>query len=258
MKLGLQSYTLRSLFNDHKAFEMAMKALYHGGYQSIEMLLFGGVDFFTLSQIARDNGLQITGCHLDGNRILHDRPALLSDMAKMGVTDLGMSSPPAEYERTQKDYLRFAADFNKASAELAGEGYTVYYHNHSFEFERLENTIGYEILIQQPGALQFEPDTCWLQLGGKNPADILRRLKGRVKLVHLKDYMLEEGKPHETFIGNGNLDFAGILEAAVYAGAQVGLVEQDDHFISNPVEDLLRSAATLLSLPGNPFQGAKA
>ncbi|MCR5041440.1 MAG: hypothetical protein K6C36_04985, partial [Clostridia bacterium] len=47
----------------------------------------------------------------------------------------------------------------------------------------------------------------WIDVGGKDPCDYLRKLRGRVKVVHFKDYDYDEnGNRHFTSLGKGRVD----------------------------------------------------
>jgi sugar phosphate isomerase/epimerase len=65
-----------------------------------------------------------------------------------------------------------------------------------------------------------------LQAAGANPATWLRKLKGRVPLMHLKDMTIVDGRAVQTEVGNGNLDWAEIPPCE--AGTEWLIVEQDE------------------------------
>lgn len=104
------------------------------------------------------------------------------------------------------------------------------YHNHNFELERWDGKTGREILFESApnDTLQAELDTYWLQAAGASPATWLRKLKGRVPLVHLKDMTVVDGRAVQTEVGSGNLDWPEILSASREAGAEWLIVEQDE------------------------------
>lgn len=63
------------------------------------------------------------------------------------------------------------------------------YHNHDFEFERVDGVTGMEVLLQEsdPEVFGFELDMYWVQAGGANPVDWVHKVKGRMQVMHLKD-----------------------------------------------------------------------
>jgi sugar phosphate isomerase/epimerase len=86
-----------------------------------------------------------------------------------------------------------------------------------------------EILIDKFNpAIDFELDTYWAQAGGADPAMWIRKLAGRVPIVHFKDMALnEKWQPVFAPVGEGNLNWPGILSACRDAGVDWCVVEQD-------------------------------
>jgi len=113
---------------------------------------------------------------------------------------------------------------------LAGEGLQLGYHNHAQEFQGFRGTSMLSWLFDTtPADLLFaEPDVAWIQVGGGNPEAWIRRLAGRVPVIHLKDYTWESGKPQFCELGFGNLDFDGIFQALIDTEVPIWVVEQDD------------------------------
>src|SRR5439155_26411237 len=101
----------------------------------------------------------------------------------------------------------------------------------------------------------FEVDCFWVSVAGNDPVEFIRKWTGRVPLVHLKDkaaateQRFNEGVPRTAFkeVGNGTLDWPGILRAASAAGAQHYFVEQDQT-PGDPIESLRQSYSNLSRL----------
>ena len=85
-------------------------------------------------------------------------------------------------------------------------------------------------------------DTFWVQAGGADVADFMRRLKGRIPNVHLKDMQIFLPREQRYApVGYGNMNFDAILSAAEDAGTQYLLVEQDDCYGEDPFVCLKKS-----------------
>lgn len=116
-------------------------------------------------------------------------------------------------------------------------GIQLAYHNHAFEFEPLEGDLsGYDVLMAEfVPEMKFELDVFWAVVGGKDPISLMKKLKGRISQLHLKD--LKEGitlpyfgkLPKDAFkeLGNGVIPMEPIIEAAAEAGVTHCHVEQD-------------------------------
>ena len=122
------------------------------------------------------------------------------------------------------------AGLDKAGAVLRENGLALTYHNHSMEFRKLEGQTIWDRIFQNtdPKNLGAEPDTYWVQHGGANPVTVCKKLAGRLPLIHLKDYKVDENnQPLLCEIGAGNLEFPEIIAAAEKSGCQWFIVEQD-------------------------------
>ena len=81
-----------------------------------------------------------------------------------------------------------------------------------------------------PETVSFCLDTHWVQRGGGNPTTWIKKLAGRIDILHLKDMAVinDNGvQPLITEIGNGNIDFDSVIEAAPKSGVRYYCVEQD-------------------------------
>jgi len=94
------------------------------------------------------------------------------------------------------------------------------------------------ILMEEtdPSGVCFELDTHWLAGAGCDPAQWIRKAKGRMEVVHFKDYAMNwkdadtgMGYIPRRFaeIGQGNINWPAVVEACREAGVTWYSVEQD-------------------------------
>jgi sugar phosphate isomerase/epimerase len=163
-------------------------------------------------------------------------------------------------DRPNLDGYKLAAEkMNRAAAEAKTVGIQLAYHNHTFEFDPMEDTrAGFDVLMEEFSAdMLFEVDAFWVQLGKRDPAKLIRSLKCRVTQVHLKDLSAGVKLPEkiegwwslrvEDFasLGEGIIPVNPIIEAAKEAGVQYCHVEQD--LSVDPMESIRRSLSYLRS-----------
>jgi sugar phosphate isomerase/epimerase len=112
---------------------------------------------------------------------------------------------------------------------LYGAGLTFSYHNHSFEFERFGGRTGLAIIYEEsdPRYLQAELDTYWVQHGGADPILWINKLAQRMPVIHLKDMAIIDNQQAMAEVGEGNLNWPGILAACQEIGVEWYAVEQD-------------------------------
>ena len=117
-------------------------------------------------------------------------------------------------------------------------GIQLCYHHHSFEFEAIDGVVPFELLMEKldPELVQFELDVFWASIGGYDPLNLMDRLQGRIRLLHLKDKQKgaadefdESAIPHEAFqaLGKGEVPIKEILQKAVDLKIDHCFVEQD-------------------------------
>jgi len=149
---------------------------------------------------------------------------------------------------TEKDVKAFIRQLDDAGRRLRDAGIGFLYHNHNMEFRRIGGALILDMIFNSidPRVLGAELDTYWVQAGGNDPARWCAKLKGRLPILHMKDFGVQdkyEGVPLSVFkeIGRGNLDWPGIIAAAEKAGCTQFIVEQDSNWIE-----------------GDPFKSLKA
>lgn len=146
-------------------------------------------------------------------------------------------------------------------------GIQLLYHNHDFEFVPVCGMYGLDFLYAavDEKILKTEIDVCWVKYAGVDPAEYLRKYTGRAPIVHMKDYVGQKtgGTPYGLLgqakqadavpfaykpLGYGCQDMQAVTQAAVDAGAKWLVVEQDECYDQDPMEDARKSMETLRGL----------
>ena len=170
----------------------------------------------------------VCATHVSYERLRDETAAVVEEHRLWNCTHVAIGGLPAGY-RSAEGYHRFAHDASQVAHRLTEGGLTFGYHNHSFELEKFDGRTGLEILYAEsdPQVFTSEIDTYWLQHGGADPAQWLRRLRGRAPLVHLKDMAVTDNTPIMAEVGEGNMNWESILAACQDAGVLWYIVEQD-------------------------------
>ena len=130
---------------------------------------------------------------------------------------------------SEADWVAFAREANDLGRRLKSLGLSYGYHNHSHEFEKFGERTAMEILYQEsdPDCVFAELDTYWVQHGGASPVVWIKKLADRLPTLHLKDMAMHGHEQLYAEVGEGNLDWEGIIAAAQDAGVKWYIVEQD-------------------------------
>lgn len=241
--LGLQLYTLRSVMDDPASTLATVAAL---GYREVELAGLYGLSPAELRRLLDDSGLRAPSSHVGLERFLPDARAELFDEAlTLGHDWIVCPWTPLD-ERTPDGYRRLADLFDEAGEAAQALGLSVGYHNHDFEFESLEaGPSGLEILLERasPESLSFQLDLFWAVEAGEDPVDWFTAFPGRWCSVHAKDRTADG---EMVAVGDGVLDFATLIDAAVAAGIDHVFVEHDQP--ADPLDSVTRSIRHLESL----------
>ena len=195
----------------------------------------------------------------DFDKVVADTKALNCKYIRIGMISfdcLGSKEKIVEYTK----------ELNEMGRRLKEEGLSLYYHNHHMEFSKYDDKYLMDIMVEEsdPEYLGFELDVHWLQRGGVNPLEWIKKLEGRTKIIHIKDYRINqtldlsggvEGIMRSMAdvvefaeIGEGNLDIKAIIDLAGETGVEHIFIEQDNTYGRDPFESLEISARNLRSL----------
>ena len=229
MITGAQLYTVRDFTQNEQDFADTIRKVAAMGYTTVQLSAIGkGLRPEWIRDICGEAGLKIVLTHSDVKRILHDTEALIAEHDLMGCDYIGLGCMPEKY-RTADTIAQFAEDFREPIQKIAAAGKLFMYHNHNFEFEKLNGKLMIDYLLDafSPGELGVTLDTYWVQAAGGDVCWWIRRLQDRIPCVHLKDMAMISGTPQMAPVMEGNLNFADILKTLEHTCCKYLLVEQD-------------------------------
>ena len=256
--IGLQIYTLRNQLK--KDLKGTLKTVADAGYKQVEPYGFpGGRE---MVDVAKDLGLDVHSTHFDWEAAVNPSDAGFSDFKKIidQAKDARLSHLVVPYlhnkdRKNLDDYKRVAENLNKAAVIAKKSGIQLSYHNHSFEFQLMQESTGYDIFVQEFGEeMMFEVDVFWIKAANLDPVSLIKGLSGRISQLHLKDIKkglelpMYGGLPKDAFkeLGNGIIPMEPIIEAAKAAGVVHCHVEQDQS--PDPIASIKESMAYLEEL----------
>lgn len=149
---------------------------------------------------------------------------------------------------TRATVLRDAEALSRAGAALAKEGIRFCYHPHDHEFRNsFDGVRAIDILLERtdPQTVFFEMDIAWIHVGGENPSEVLKRTKGRVPAIHVKDVWGTHERGLWTCVGTGVVPIEASLKTAREVGVEEFVVEQDSLRTLDAMETALVSYLAL-------------
>jgi len=251
LKLAVQLYTLRNFMNSPESIEQALRKVKAIGYNAVQQSGPIAVSNEEFKRLADEIGLTICATHGKFDDLQNRMDDVVAKHKLWECRYVGLGSLPPEYRTGKEGYERFAELASGMGRKLREAGLTFIYHNHDWEFARFGDATGMEILYERfdPETVQFELDVHWIQAGGGDPIEWIRKVKGRMGVVHLKDMTLTpERERRFAAVGAGNMNMRGIVEACLETGVEWGAVEQDESYGRDPFEELEISFHNLVKM----------
>jgi sugar phosphate isomerase/epimerase len=244
-KFGLQLYTVKE--DAARDFYGTVARVAQIGYEGVEFADYFGSPAAELHRVLQDNHLEVAG-----------------SVAQMEVLEQGLEAAieyariiqcPAlicpwlrEELRTASGYARIADRFNHFARLCHNNGMGFLYHIHGYEFQDLggKNGMGILAACTDPALVAFEVDVYWVEHGGIDAVEFMKQYGARSPYIHFKD-MKDKVHMHDTEVGAGAIDMAGVMREGKRHGATWYIVEQEQ-FDMPPMESVTISLRNLKSL----------
>ena len=264
--IALQLYSVR---DDMAAdFEGTLKKVKALGYDGVEFAGLFGKSAAEVKKMCAEIGLTPISAHVPFVDMMND-PELLKVYKEIGCEFVVIPYLTEEYRPGQPKFQEVFDGAKFLAGTCAELGLKLCYHNHDFEFVKVGNDYAIDILYAEVPELMPQFDTCWVNVGGENPAEYVRKYKGREEILHLKDFVggksdnmyaligIDEDEEKDVDankfelrpVGYGVQDFPEILKAAEEVGIRWVVVEQDNPSMGKtPMECAETSIGYLKSL----------
>lgn len=269
LPIGIQLYVVNSDLG--KDAEATIKQLAAIGYKEVETAGFGSAKTAAaLKKILDDNGIKCPSAHLQFdmnnlNKAFDDAHTLGCTYATSSVPkqlisaprpDMGNMTPEQRRAAmgtamrsmlapiTPEEFKQLAEAMNKVGTAAKASGLRFAAHNHTMEFTLDDGKPGYDYLLShtEKGTVFFEIDCGWITVAGYKPAEFVNRYPGRIKMLHIKDFLpFEKGattgganSPKGAEIGQGVVNYKEIF--ASLKGKQIEhiFVEQEGPYARMP------------------------
>lgn len=236
--MGIQLYTLRDHIQTAEDFDSTLERLEKMGVTDVQISGIGDIPAEVQSEILKKHNMKVCITHKPFERMLTDLDAMVEEHKTIGCDAMGIGSAPGYGRDNRGDIRKFIQQANEVGAKLKEKGMTFNYHNHAFEFRKLDDVACgmMDILLEEtdPEVFNFIPDVAWIDYGDADPVEVLKRMKGRVKVLHFKDYIINENKErHFVSLGKGQVDLKACYDAACELEIPYIMYEQDCDWVDN-------------------------
>lgn len=246
---GFQVWTIRKeLISDFPGTLKKMAAL---GYSEVEMcspLGYSMAGFKPLNEMSgtemkkviEDSGLICNSSHFTGPELRESLDNRIQWATEIGMKQMAQSMPKINLKTaTMDDWRKAAQELNVIGEKTKAAGIQMVYHNHNFEFQRIDGELIYPVLMEE-----LDPDLVKMQFQvavideGFKAQDYFRKYPGRFISAHLADYSTELEK--QVPLGQGIVDWSDLFEAAQTGGVKNYFVEMDPATFPESADFLLK------------------
>lgn len=252
--LGIASYTFRDQWKN--GVPETLDIIQKMGFKTYEGGAPKGVDPVEFKKMLADRGISIPSTGT-GFEELESDPQRVADRAKALGASYVMCAwiPHARGQFSKADADRAIKVFNAGGKVLKENGITFKYHVHGYEFQPYGSGTLFDYLVENtdPNYVSLQMDVMWTHFGGGDPVGLLKKYGKRWVSLHLKDF--RKGAPkdmtgltgpeNDVPLGEGELDFPGILREANKIGIKHMFVEDESE---KELETLPKSIAYLKKL----------
>lgn len=267
-KIGVQAMMLKGKFEELGAYE-TLKRIHEIGYHAVEVsqIPMTEENVQEIKRASDEFKIEIASLSApltpqvpDGESLDTHFDKIVADCQTLDSKIVRIGMLPFDAMASLDSVIEFCHAADEVAQRLLEKGIKLYYHNHHVEFVKYDGELLMDIIRREAPNLGFEIDVHWVQRGGLSPVDVLNKYKGKVDLVHLKDYRvapippeafsaLETGDVAQFYhyftsniqfaeLGEGTLDFRSIIEQGIESNVKYFLVEQDDLYGKDPFDCL--------------------
>lgn len=209
-RIGIQLYAVRREMQRDD--EGTLRRLSEIGYREVEFAGYYGRSPEQTRAMLERHRLTAPSTHIAYDAIVTGWDRALDDARARGHRIVTIPWLPADARKSVSTWREVASRLNRAGEAARARGLGFAYHNHDFEFTRVDGVVPFDLLIAEtdPALVDFQMDVFWLVKGGGDPLAYLRAHPARFSMLHIKD---SSGPPEhrQVDVGAGTIDFAGIL-----------------------------------------------
>ena len=232
MPVGVQTYIVRDTIGQD--FNGTLQKLAGLGYQSIEMCSPPGygkswepltkLTATEMREAIRGAGLSCESCHYPFVELRDHLDERIAFAKELGLTQMIASGFWLKKDAALADWLKAAEDLNKMGARAKKAGIQLGFHNHHFEFEKINGELIYDKLMEtfDPELVKMQFQVAVINIGYK-AVTYFRKYPGRFISLHLADYSATAKK--SVPVGQGIVDWKELFSEAKTAGVKNFYVE---------------------------------
>ena len=226
-QIAVQLYSFRDHIQNIGDIVETFRKLKKTGYDCIELSPSLTLSAEDTIRILSDEGIRACGSGINSIKAVADPGAAIDHLKKLDCKR-AVYAYPHIIPKNEDELSRFIEELKSFVEIMRKNGIRLNYHNHAIEFIHFRNKSFLDIIYDEIPGLDAELDLFWIQTGGGSPLSWIKKMKGRMEAIHIKDYGTVDGNQRMMMpIGMGNLEWDVLIPAAEEAGVKYFVVEHD-------------------------------
>ena len=242
MEIGIQISSVRSFLQDNAGVcESFIKAA-QMGYKYIQVQWVSpDVRADVVQRALIDAGLNCVGTQDYYDEVVPRINNVIADNIQWGGRYVTVSGIPVRF-RSLEGCVQLAAELDTVVKRTEAAGLTLAFHPVYSDYAAHDGRALFDTLLEHATAsMQVCLDAYHVVKAGYDPSDWIRRLAGRIDLIHFKDYAIDgAGGEALSPVGQGVIDWEPIVRACHATGVKYCFAEQETS-IKDPFECLAES-----------------
>lgn len=232
MTYGVQLYMVRR--EAPKDLAGVLKRIRETGFSQVELYpIVYDRPAAELRGMVKDAGLASDSAHFDyegfEEKIAYGRG--------LGLKYMVCPMLPKRLWGSPEGFREGAENLSRWGGKVRDAGMQLAFHNHNYEFKRMNGTTGFDVLMQHtdPALVKLEFDLYWLTQAGQDPEAMMKKHADRLVLIHLKDRVAHspvnyapDAEQHIIELGKGSIDWPKLISQARGQGVRLALLDQDE------------------------------
>jgi sugar phosphate isomerase/epimerase len=243
--IGTQTYPIRDALG--KDFPGMLKQVAGMGYKTIEMCSppgykegFGALASLSAAEMKKTieaAGLRCESCHYQFRELRENLDERIAFARELGLKQMILSTFALPNTAKMADWAKAAGELNQIAAKIGQAGLQAGFHNHNFEFQKIDNELIYDRLMSEfdPKLVKMQFQVAVISIGYK-AATYMTKYPGRFLSMHLADWSAKTGE--QAAVGSGSVDWKELFAAAKTGGVKNYFVEMNLEFMK-PSYDFL-------------------
>jgi Xylose isomerase-like TIM barrel. len=172
--VALQVYSVRDFAE--KNLKDTLAKVKEMGYDGVEFAGLYGHEPSEVKRMVEELGLTPISAHVPLDEMLADPDKVIGAYAEIGCKYIAVPYLPEERRPGTDGFAKTIKDIEALATTAKKFGIQMLYHNHDFEFVKVDGEYGLDILYKSISAelLKTEIDTCWVNVAGEDPAGYIK------------------------------------------------------------------------------------